>query len=620
MLTPALEEKLDLVPTLPGVYLWKDADGVVIYVGKAKVLRSRVRSYHQQADNKDVKTRIMVSRAVDLDWIVTDSEKAALILENTLIKKFRPRFNILLRDDKNFLSIKLTVREPWPRLYLVRRIVRDGSAYFGPFSDAGAARATFGFLNRHFPLRECSDRQFAARTRPCLNYQIGRSAGPCCGMVTPEAYARIVHQVRLFFDGKGWDLVRELEREMEVAAEELRFEQAARARDLVAALTKTLTKQQAETVDLADRDVFGLYREGASGVVLASFTRGGKTIGQRAFVFTNQEDDDDAVIGQVVQGYYAADSLVPPEVIVPARLGEMHEAVEEWLTDLRGQKVTLRVPRRGDRVRWVELAAENAKQQFEIRRNRLADAREILEGVAKSLDLPRVPIVVECFDISNVQGQNAVASQVTFVDGKPDKNRYRRYRIRTKDTPDDYAMMREALERRIERAQKENDWPDLLFVDGGRGHLAVAETVLRDRGVTRLPVAAITKIREQDANDPGPEDKVFLPGRKNPVTFRRGSTSLFFIQRVRDEAHRFAIEYHRKLRGKSQVKSALDDIDGVGKARKKTLVAHFGSMKKLRAASVGEIAAVPGIGADLAARIVAALCAPSEGATAGMDE
>ncbi len=617
MLTPALEEKLDLLPTLPGVYLWKDADGVVIYVGKAKVLRNRVRSYHQQADNKDLKTRIMVSRAADVDWIITDSEKAALILENTLIKKHRPRFNILLRDDKNFLAVKLTVRETWPRLYLVRRIVHDGSVYFGPFSDAGAARATFGFLNRHFPLRECSDRQFASRTRPCLNYQIGRSAGPCCGMVTSGDYARIVAQVRMFFDGKGWDLVRELEREMEHAAEALRFEQAARARDLVAAITKTLTKQQAETTDLADRDVFGIYREGASGVVLASFTRGGKTIGQRAFVFTNQEEDDDEVIGQVVQGYYAADGLIPAEIIVPARLGEMHEAVEEWLTDLRGQKVTLRAPQRGDRVRWVELAAENAKQQFEVRRNRLADAREILDGVARSLDLPRAPIVVECFDISNVQGQNAVASQVTFVDGKPDKNRYRHYRIRTKDTPDDYAMMREALERRIERGQRDGEWPDLLFVDGGRGHLAVAESVLRDRGVTHLPIAAITKIREQDADDPGPEDKVFLPGRKNPVTFRRGSTSLYFIQRVRDEAHRFAIEYHRKLRGKSQVKSALDEIEGVGKARKKALVAHFGSMKKLREAGADAIAAVPGIGADLAARIAAALSTPHDAAESG---
>lgn len=611
MLTHDLLEKLKIVPTQPGVYLWKDADGVVIYVGKAKVLRNRVRSYHQDIDGKDIKTRVMVSRAVDLDWMVTESEKAALILENTLIKKYRPRFNILLRDDKNFLSIKLTVNETWPRLYLVRRIVRDGSVYFGPFSDAGAARATFGFLNRHFPLRECSDRQFASRERPCINYQIGRSAGPCCGKIEKADYDRIVKQVRLFFEGRGHDLIKDLRVEMERAAEDLRFEQAARYRDLVDALTKTLNKQQAEAPYLFDRDDFGLYREGGNGVVLVCFVRAGKIIGQRVFPFTQQEGDDEEVIAQIVQAYYADENVVPDEVLVPFRLGDMHETIEEWLGDLRGAKVRLHPPQRGDKVVSVQLAVENARQQFELRRQKLADGQDVLDAVFQTLQLERFPHVVECFDISNVQGQNAVASQVTFVGGRPAKDRYKRYKIRTKSTPDDYAMMREALTRRIERALREDDWPDLIFVDGGRGQLAVARSVLEDRGLKRPDLAAITKIREQDPANPGAEDMVYIPGRKNPITFKRGSTTLFFIQRVRDEAHRFALEYHRMLRSRSQMKSVLDEVSGVGKTRKKALIAHFGSLKKMREADFADIARVPGIGEETARKIVEALSGAS---------
>ncbi|MCB9479712.1 MAG: excinuclease ABC subunit UvrC [Deltaproteobacteria bacterium] len=595
MLTDVIEEKLKLVPAKPGVYLWKDRDGIVLYVGKAKVLRNRVRSYHQQIRNKDLKTQLMVSRAEDLDWIVTDSEKAALLLENTLIKKFRPRYNIMLRDDKNFLSIRLSMRDDFPRLYLVRKIKRDGSIYYGPFSDARSARATFSFLNKFFPLRECTDREFASRTRPCINYQIGRSSGPCCGMISKEDYAKIVKQVRLFFEGKGEELVREVEADMERASEDLRFEDAARLRDLVYALRRTLQKQQAETPDLADRDIFGLYREGASGVVLAIFVRAGKTIGQRAFPFTQQEDDDNELIAQVIQQYYADENFVPAEVITPEPLGEMEGAMAEWLADLRGAKVKLIAPQRGDKVRMVDVATENARQQFELRRHRLADTRDVLDAVAKALNLPRLPIVVECFDISNVQGRQAVGSQVCFVDGQPSKDRYRRYKIRTKDTPDDYAMMREVLTRRVSRAIEENDWPDLMLIDGGRGQLAVAKAVLDELDVHHQPIAAITKIRVQDPDNPGPEDMAYIPGRKNPVTFRRGSTTLFFLQRIRDEAHRFALEYHRKLRGKAQTFSALDDIEGVGPARRKALVKHFGSLRKIREADVEELTQAPGI-------------------------
>ncbi|MBZ0270737.1 excinuclease ABC subunit UvrC [bacterium] len=607
--TTVIEQKLKILPAAPGVYTWKDARGQVIYVGKAKSLRHRVRSYFQQPEAKDVKTQLLVTKCADVDWIVTESEKAALILENTLIKRHRPPYNIRLRDDKNFLSIKLSMRDKFPRLYLVRRVQRDGSLYYGPFSNAFAARATFNFLSRHFPLRECSDGEFSQRTRPCIRYQIGRSAGPCCGMVSEEEYAKIVHQVRLFFEGRGEDLVRDVEREMERAAGEERFEQAARLRDLADSLRTSLEKQRAETTDMTDRDVWAIYREGASGVAVAMFVRAGKTIGQRAFPFSNQEHEDAEVLGEVMQAYYADDGFVPGEILAEVN-PQMSGAVEEWLTDLRGARVRLGVPQRGDKARYVEIARENAKQQFEQRRSRLADTRDILESVRRALHLTRTPIVVECFDISNFHGTNAVGSQVTFVEGKPDTSRYRRYKIRTKDTPDDYAMMREVLGRRVARARENDEWPDLLLVDGGRGQLAVAEAVLAEIDARDLPIAAVTKIRDRAEGDRGAEDMVYLPGRKNPVTFPRGSTALFFIQRVRDEAHRFAVAYHRKLRGKSQVTGALDAIDGVGAARRRALIRHFGSLKRIREASADEIAAVPGINADLARRIHDRLTVP----------
>ncbi len=605
MLKPKLVEKLKIVPESPGVYLWKDKNGVVIYVGKAKVLRNRVRSY--QARHKDLKTRVMVATADQLDWMVTESEKAALILENTLIKKYRPQFNIALRDDKNFLSIKLTMKDKYPRLTLVRKILRDGSIYYGPYSNARAARNTLNYLNRHFKLRECNNRQFNARTRPCLNYQIGRSSGPCCGKISEQDYGRIVKQVRMFFEGKGEMLIRELEEDMAAASEDLRFEDAARLRDLIFDMRKTLEKQESENPDQVDRDVFGLYREGASGCVLAIFIRQGKTIGQRCFPFTNQEDDDGDLIAQVAQAYYAAGAVVPEEILSPQSWGDMADTLADWLNDLRGAKVRLITPQRGDKVKLVAVANQNAKQQFEQRRARLADAREILTGLQRKLHLPKIPIVVECYDISNVQGRSAVGSQVTFVEGQPDKNRYRRYRIRIKDTPDDYAMMREVLTRRVKRAIEENYWPDLILVDGGRGQLSIAQSVLRELGAEQIPLAAITKIKDREPDDRGPEDMAYRPGRKNPVTFRKGSTELFFLQRIRDEAHRFAIEYHRKLRSQKQIHSVLDDIPGVGPAKRKALIKQFGSVKRIREADLKQIADTPGFSLALAEAVAQVL-------------
>ncbi len=592
MLKPKLVEKLRIVPKSPGVYLWKDRDGVVIYVGKAKVLRNRVSSY--QANHKDFKTRVMIGLAEDLDWMVADSEKAALILENTLIKKYMPQFNIALRDDKNFLSIKLTTTEDYPRLTLVRKVTRDGSKYYGPFSNARAARNTLNYLNRHFKLRECNNRQFKSRTRPCLNFQIGRSSGSCCGKIAKEDYGRIVKQVRMFFEGRGEMLIRELNEDMKAASEQMRFEDAIQLRDLIFDMRSTLQKQESENLDQIDRDIFGLYREGASGCVLALYVRFGKTIGQRCFPFTNQEEDDGAIIAQVAQAYYAGGGIVPAEILSPQSWGDMAETLADWLNDLRGSKVRLLTPQRGDKMKLLAIARENAKQQFEQRRARLADAREILIGVQKKLRLPKLPLVVECFDISNVQGRSAVGSQVTFIEGEPEKSRYRRYKIRLKDTPDDYAMMHEVLHRRVKRAALEKVWPDLILVDGGRGHLSIAEAVLRELGAEHISLAAITKIKNREPEDRGPEDMAYRPGRKNPVTFRRGSSELFFLQRIRDEAHRFAIEYHRKLRSKKQTRSILDDISGLGPSRRKALLTRFGSVKRITDAAPDEIAQTPG--------------------------
>jgi excinuclease ABC subunit C len=601
MTDDALREKLDLVPVDPGVYLWKDEDGRIIYVGKAKVLRNRVRSYFQRTDEKDIKTRLLVARIADVDWIVTNSEKEALILEATLIKAHFPRYNVRLRDDKRFISLKLDLKHDFPRLYVVRQVKRDGNIYYGPFSDARAIRSTLRFINASFRLRKCSDVNFASRKRPCLQHQIGRCHAPCVGFIGRAPYSALVDEVRLFFSGRLPELAAGLKTQMEQKAAALDFEEAATLRDRIAAIEKSLEKQPVVSHGVRDIDAFGVYREGAAVVISQLFVRGGAITGQRVYPFGDIEDEDGQILRQLLGVYYSGETFLPRQILLPTEPDGGLDQLSEWFSEIGGQRIDVHVAQRGHGRKLVLLAKRNAKRHFEARRTSLVTAADVLADVQEKLNLERSPETIECFDISNVQGKLAVASMVRFAQAEPDKSGYRRYRIRTIDEPDDFAMMREALTRRLRRGATKGGLPDLLLVDGGKGQLGVAVAVLEELSLAHVPVAAITKIKDLAPGDMSAKDKVFLPGRKNAVTFRGGSHALHLLQRVRDEAHRFAIEYHRKLRSKNMTQSVLDAAPGLGGAKQKALLKTFGSLKKIREASVEQLQQAPGIGPKLAA-------------------
>lgn len=596
--------KLKKLPRRPGVYLWKDDRGRIIYVGKAKLLTHRVRSYFQNLRGKDIKTRLLIAAIRDLDWIVTDTEKEALILENNLIKKHRPRYNIALRDDKNFQCLRLS-NEDFPKLSVVRKIKPDGATYFGPFSNAGAVKTTLRFLNKTFPLRKCTDAKFSRRTRPCLMYQIGQCEGPCSAKINREQYAVIVRQVKMFFEGKAELLTGEMEQQMQQAAEELQFERAGRLRDALRAIRQTVERQKVVSDDFVHRDFFDLFREGGSGVVSVLYLRNGAILGHRAFPISDMELPDSEIIASVVKQYYGQGNLIPNEVVVGADFGPESKLIGGWLSETAGRKVRVTRPTRGRKSQLLTLTRKNAKSQFEARRAQIRDSKAVLAKVQKRLTLAHLPVQIECFDVSNLQGAHQVASLVQFVQGEPDKSGYRHYRIKTLSGQDDYAALREVVGRRFAKPRDEAPWPDLLMIDGGKGQLNIALTVLQELGIEGFDVIGFTKIRTAARDEP--QDMAYLPGRKNPVRFLRGSDDLFLLQRVRDESHRFAIEHHRHLRSKDQKKSVLDRIAGVGPARKRALIRHFGSVKRIAQADVEQIAGVKGIPVSLATSIHRAL-------------
>lgn len=598
---PTLAQKLNKVPKFPGVYLWKNDKGVVIYVGKAKVLTNRVRSYFQQIWNKDIKTRLLVSNIVDLEWIVTDTEKEALILENTLIKKYRPRYNVRLLDDKNYPCLRLS-KETFPRLTVVRKIKRDAADYYGPFSSSSAVKISLRVLNRHFPLRKCNDIKFKHRSRPCIMHQIGQCEAPCVAKITPEDYDKIVRQVKLFFEGKSELLTTGLNAEMERCSNNLEFERAAKYRDTIIAIRQTLERQKTVASDFVSRDFFDIYREGGAAVVSMLYLRNGAIFGHRAFPLTNMELPDEEILTSVIKQYYGADNLVPGEVVVPLDLGEEVGLIETWLSEMEERKVRVIRAVRGRKREILDMAAQNARSQFETRRAQIINTANVLAKIQKRFALGALPTHIECFDISNMQGTHQVASQVTFIEGEPDKRSYRHYKIKTLDDQDDYGAMREVLTRRFSKSREEMPYPDLLLIDGGKGQLNIALAVLDELGIHNLNVAAFTKIRTREENQP--EDMAYLPGRKNPVRFTRGGDDLFLLQRVRDESHRFAIEFHRKLRDKKMRESVLDHVPGIGAARKKALLKHFGSVKRIAAATPEELSKASGISIDLGKTIL----------------
>jgi excinuclease ABC subunit C len=601
-----LEIDLKKFPAGPGVYLMKGAQGEVLYVGKAKQLRNRLRGYFSAAGDGRAHIRFLMNRVTGIETIVTDTEKEALILENTLIKKHRPRYNINLRDDKTYVSLRIDLREEFPTFQVLRRVKKDGARYFGPFSSSSAVRETLKLIYRIFPLRHYPLETCRRRNRPCLYYQIGQCSGPCHGLIGVEDYRRLVDGAMALLAGREKEIVESLRQRMAHAAGDLDFEEAARLRDQIRAIEETVEQQKVVAAGGGDQDVIGLHREGGEVEVAMLFVREGKVIGRRSYNLEWRLAEEE-LLSSFLQEFYGREVFIPERLLLPLVVDDA-ELLAEWLSERKGKKVRIEVPERGTGRQLVDLARRNAEESFRERGSRREARREVLEDIAARLHLSRVPQRMECFDVSNVQGRFSVASMAVLTDGEPDKAAYRHFRIRTVIGSDDFASLYEVLKRRLKRGLEEELLPDFILIDGGKGQLSVLTAVLEELELSgRIDAAGIAKSRVR-ANVRGKaversEERFFLPGRKNPVVLRQGSPALFMLERLRDEAHRFAITHHRKLRNRSTLRSVLEEIPGVGEQRRKALLRHFGSLKKIREASLEDLEAMPGLPKPLARRI-----------------
>jgi excinuclease ABC subunit C len=606
-------EFFERIPTAPGVYLMKNRAGQVIYVGKAKHLRNRVRQYFRPGDDlRDfVATGLLGLFLASVETVVVNNEKEALLLENHLIKQHQPRFNVKLRDDKQYLVLRVDPRTRYPRVEAVRNIRDDGARYFGPYHSATSCRETLRLLNRHFQLRTCTDHVLATRTRPCLQYQIRRCPGPCVFPVDESEYGLQVEDVMMFLEGKNDALVDRLRGRMLDRSEREDFENAARLRDSIGAVEKALARQNIVQEEFVDQDVFGIWREADVAEVVVLFIRSGKLVGRRSFREREQELPDGQVMAEVIQRYYDSGTVIPDEVVVPVEL-EDAALLADWLSELRGKRVKLVTPRRGQRVQLVALASKNAAASAAAREGKAEDARAALAKLQSRLGLRRLPRRIECFDIAHIQGAATVASMVTFIEGEPARALYRKFKVKSA-TNDDFASMYEVLTRRFRRSVGElprdpddldtpdSPWapPDLLVIDGGKGQLSTALAALGDLGIelgreSSMDVIGLAKEREDTGGQNHP-DRVFLRHIKDPVQLRPNTTELFLLARVRDEAHRFANTFHRDRRKRTALRSALDDIPGIGAVRRRVLLRHFGSLRAIRQASVDDMAKVVGM-------------------------
>ena len=588
-----LKDKLEHLPVRPGVYLLKDAEGRVLYVGKARVLRDRVRSYFQASRPVDPRRGDLVSEVTDLDLVLTDTEMEALALENNLIKRHKPRYNVLLRDDKNHPYLKLTLAEEYPRLHVVRRVAEDGNAYGGPYIPASLGRRTASLTHKAFGVRSCKVLLNGRRPRPCLQYQIRRCLAPCVAEICSlDRYRKAAQDARLFLEGRTEEVVRRLRGEMEGAAATDRFEEAASLRDQILTLERLETPQKITTRDMEERDLFGVHVEGDRAALQVFPVRDGKVVGREAFLL-DRLTEPETVLASSIQQYYSDGRYVPREVLVPAPLPD-HDLLERWLTVRRGSGVRIRVPRRGEKVRLLDLVMRNARLAFDLEwRHPRKQSQEILRSLRDLLDLDIEPRRIECFDVSNLQGSDIVASMVAFDDGLPKKSEYRKFRIRgVAGAPDDFASMREVVGRRYRRLLEEGrELPDLILVDGGKGQLGAAVGALEELGIADQAVASLAKR----------EEAIFVPGAEAPIVLPRSSPVLQLVQRVRDEAHRFAVGFHRSSRTLRTLRSELDDVPGVGPARRRKLLSRFGSLRGVRTASEAELAA--SVGPATAARL-----------------
>ena len=584
-MTELVQEKLQLLPNSPGVYIMKDEQGRIIYVGKAVVLKNRVRQYFQNSRNHSAKVKAMVAKIADFETIITGSEIEALILECNLIKQHRPRYNISLKDDKTYPYIKVTVAEPYPRVFITRRVVKDGSRYFGPYTDAGAVHATLKLLRRLFPLRSC--RQMTAQ-RPCLEYHIKRCLAPCTGKVDAQEYAAMIRSVCFFLEGRSEAVEKDLEQGMLAAAEDFAFERAARLRDQLTAVRKIREKQNIVTGS-GDQDAIGLARSEQGVCLQVLLIRGGKMVGGEHFMMNGSEDEADAsILAAFLKQYYDRATFVPREILLPLEI-EDKILIEAWLSEKKAAKVALEQPRRGTKKDIVIMAANNAQKYLADAATKLeravAQTTGAVEDLGRYLGLAALPRRMECFDISHIQGSETVASMVVFEDGMPKKSAYRRFKIKsTEGKPDDFLSMREVTSRRYGKAYVE-DMPDLIIIDGGKGQLSSALEIIRGAGHFEVPVVGLAKQFEY----------IFREQESEPVILPRNSPALFLVQRIRDEAHRFAITYHRQLRGKRNLVSVLDHVNGIGPKRRQLLWKHFGTLEKIKQASVNDMAALPGM-------------------------
>ena len=661
---PDFRKRLSALALAPGVYLMKDAEGTIIYVGKAMALRNRVRSYFQATRHRDPKTRELVSHIADFDVIRTDTPTEALILENELIKKYLPKYNVMLKDSKTYPYLKIT-EEEWPRVISTRQILKDGGRYYGPYTSAGAAYQSLNLLNRLFPYRKC-DKKITGDDEDCLYYHMHQCTAPCIRATDRATYMEAIEGASLFLSGRGEEVVGPLERDMQQAADAWNFERAGELRDRISAVRHVLERQKIVSPNGTNADVIAVSQgAGGDAGVQVGFLRNGKLLGSEFFPMRATVDDTTAgILAGFVTQFYDKAAMVPPQILVAEPLpGTEAEVILPWLRERRGGKVEVVVPRRGDKRGLVEMVAKSADQNLEQNRLKfLSDEMKMtaaMTELASALDLPRLPRRIECFDISNTQGTNPVASMVVFIDGRPAKKEYRRFGIKTVTGSNDFAMMHEVILRRFRRAAQldagtEHDdiagdgdpvaayfagpatsaraasgltgsdegadaterpdeietpattardggkWaqlPDLVIVDGGKGQLNAALDALREAGVTGQPIAGLAKENEE----------LFLPGRSVPVLLPRDSQALYMVQRVRDEAHRFAVTFHRTKRSKAAVHSKLDDVPGIGPKRRKALIAHFGSLRGVQAATIEELTAVEGISTAVAAAIKATI-------------
>ena len=600
-----LKEKMTSAPRSPGVYIMKDAQGKVIYVGKANDLKSRISSYFTGKDTRPMAPFLM-ARVNDIEFITTSTEKEALILENNLIKRHRPRYNVNLRDDKTYYHLSLDPTEKFPRLQLVRKRVNNAALYFGPYPSGLAAKETLRFVQQVFPLRSCRNRNFKLRPRPCLEHQIGRCPAPCKGLIDEDSYRKLVENVVSFLQGRRRELISGIKAQMEEAAQNLNFEEAARLRDRIGALEHALERQNVDWGGTKDQDVLGVYARDINYQLCILFVRGGKLLGSKSFAPVKMKMDPVEIISSCLVQYYDGGANIPDEIIIPCLLPD-EAVIIEWLTDKKEKKVALTVPSRGTKNALLDLAVANARSLWESGQKKEEQKTAGMKILQEKLSLTKLPQRMECYDISNISGKHAVGAMVVFLDGEPDKSSYRRYRLKTVSESDDYAMMYEVLSRRFTRGE---NLPDLVVVDGGKGQLNVALSVLKDLKI-KIDVIGLAKEERVIFSSKGIskkkggkyEDRVYLSRRKDAIYLSAWPQALRMLQQVRDEAHRFALSYHHQLKQKEDLSSILDRIEDVGEARRKILLKHFGSALQVKNATLEQLQKAPGIGKEIAEKI-----------------